>query len=516
MTARKLFALLLSLLLLLCPLLASCGSTQSTEDTSSTAGTTSDGTESTDEGGGEKSKYLDENGMYTLENIGMPEFNFNYDTFTVCVYSNAVQDTYHSEEIEPIETTDDALRKGVLDRNGLIEEQYGVTVKAFAVDNVVTTLQQDVAAGTATYDAAMPFMGHAASLAQDGNFYNLYDFKEYIHLDAPWWDQDANENLSLAGKLYFTTGDISIMQKVVSSAILFNKELYDEICYDTYGDLYQMVRDGKWTFDVMHEMGIMATMEKDGENGMSFNDQWGMVGTNGIGGMYIASGNKLIVKDHNDIPQIALGSTEFSILYAEKVLEVYQDDSWFINTQKIEKQWNERNVWEAAMGAFGNKRSLFCGSAFSALKKLRAYDVDSIYGIVPLPKASVEQDKYYTPASVSMAYGICIPVNVPDAEFSAYMIEALACGGKNFVTPAYYEVALKSRAAKDDGSEEMLDLIFSNVVYDLGSMYNFGGIDIFGELIAGNSTAVASKLDSIRSTVQADIDAYVMAYELND
>jgi hypothetical protein len=62
----------------------------------------------------------------------------------------------------------------------------------------------------------------------------------------------------------------------------------------------------------------------------------------------------------------------------------------------------------------------------------------------------------------------------------------------------------------------MLDLIFSNVVYDLGSMYNFGGIDIFGELIAGNSTAVASKLDSIRSTVQADIDAYVMAYELND
>ena len=64
MTARKLFALLLSLLLLLCPLLASCSSTQSTEDTSSTAGTASDGTESTGEGGGEKSKYLDENGMY--------------------------------------------------------------------------------------------------------------------------------------------------------------------------------------------------------------------------------------------------------------------------------------------------------------------------------------------------------------------------------------------------------------------------------------------------------------------
>ena len=313
-----------------------------------------------------------------------------------------------------------------------------------------------------------------------------------------------------------TTGDISIMQKVVSSCILFNKEMYAELCFETYGDMYQLVRDGKWTFDTMHEMGQMATMEIDGVDGMSYNDQWGMVGTNSIGGMYIASGNKLIVKDHNDIPQISLGSTEASIRYAEKVLDVYQDDSWFINTQKIEKQWNERNVWEAAMGAFGNKRSLFCGSAFSALKKLRAYDVDSIYGIVPLPKASVEQDKYYTPASVSMAYGICIPVNVPNPEFSAYMIEAVACGGKNFVTPAYYEVALKSRAAKDDGSEEMLDLIFGNVVYDLGSMYNFGGIDIFGGLIESNSTAVASTLESIRPSVQDAIDAYVEAYDFNE
>ena len=167
------------------------------------------------------------------------------------------------------------------------------------------------------------------------------------------------------------------------------------------------------------------------------------------------------------------------------------------------------------MGAFGNKRCLFFGTAFSALKKLRAYDVDSIYGIVPLPKASVEQDKYYTHAGVNGAYGICIPVNVPNPEFSAYMIEALACGGKNFVTPAYYEVTLKSRAAKDDGSEEMLDLIFSNVVYDLGIMYNFGGIDFFSKLSAENSTAVTSRLDAIRSTVQADIDAYVMAYEIN-
>ncbi len=511
----KKIALLLALVFVAsCLLMTACsgGETVSSDTLSKDGGTPpTPGNNST----GEASKYLDSNGKYTTDNLNMPEFNFTQDTFTVCVYNTVIQNTYHSEEIEALDTSDDALKKGVGERNDLIEEKYGVTVKAYAVDNVVETLKTDASAGTATYDAAMPFMGSAAALAQDGNFYNLYDFAEYIHLDAPWWDQSANENLSIADKLYFTTGDISIMQKVVSSCILFNKDMYQEICMDTYGDLYQMVHDGKWTFDTMYEMGKMATMEKDGVPGMSFNDQWGMVGTNGIGGMYIASGNKLITKDSRDIPQIEIGTSESSILYAEKVLRIYQDNSWFINTEKIEKAWSESNVWEGAMGAFGNKRSLFCGSAFSALKKLRKYDVDSIYGIVPLPKASVEQDKYYTPASVSMAYGICIPINVPDPEFSAYMIELVACGGKNYLTPAYYEVALKSRAAKDDGSEAMLDLIFGNVVYDLGSMYNFGNIDIFGELMKNDSIAVASQLQSIESAVQSDINAYVEAYQLN-
>ncbi len=513
---KKLAFLLAFLLAASCILMTSCGDSTSNDDTSSTAGEVSNGGTVNNGGNGEASKYQDANGMYTLENMDMPEFNFTEDTFTVCVYSKVVQDTYHSEEIEPLDTTDDVLKKGVTDRNDLIEERYGVTVKAYAVDDVVETLRLDATAGMATYDAAMPFMGHAAPLAQNGNFYNLYDFADYLHFDAPWWDQNANENLSIAGKLYFTTGDISIMQKVVSSCILFNKDMYGELCLDTYGDLYQMVRDGKWTIDAMYEMGKLATMEIDGEPGMSFHDQWGMVGTNSIGGMYIASGNKLITKDNNDIPQIEIGATESSILYAEKVLQIYQDKSWFINTQKIDKAWDEKNVWEGAMGAFGNKRCLFFGTAFSALKKLRAYDADSIYGIVPLPKASVEQDKYYTHAGVNGAYGICIPVNVPNPEFSAYMIEALACGGKNFVTPAYYEVALKSRAAKDDDSDAMLDIIFGNVVYDLGILYNFGGIDMIGQLMRDDSTAVASKLQAIEPAVQAAIDAYVEAYELND
>ncbi|MBE6578717.1 MAG: hypothetical protein E7651_02790 [Ruminococcaceae bacterium] len=515
---KRLFALLLGMLLLVCPMLASCnntsGGTESTPAVSdgNTSGTTSGGE------GTQNSKYQDEKGNYTVENLDMPEFNFNKDTFTVCVTSKEGDGTYFSEEIAPdlYDTTDSVLNEAVKARNDLISEKYGVEIIAYQVKNVATTVSQDATTGTATYDAALPFMGQAASLAQQNMLYDLNDFADYIHLDAPWWDQDANSNLSIAGKLYFTTGDISIMQKIVSSAILFNKNIYNEVFAQKYGSLYDIVRDGKWTLDLMVEMGREVTYETDDIAGMNFEDHWGMIGTNGIGGFFIASGNKLIAKDQNDIPYLQFGS-EASLLYAEKVLKTFQDSSWFANTQKLTPTWPEPNVWEGAMGAFGNDRTLFYPSAFSAVKKLRNYDVAGHMGIIPSPKASEEQDTYYTSANIYYAYGICIPTNVEDAEFSAYMIELMAAGGKNHITPAYYEVTLKGRDAKDFDSENMLDnYIFNNVVYDLGVLYDFGGINsMFASLMSSDDTNVASHLEGIEGKIQDKIDEYVEAYELN-
>lgn len=516
---KRLFALLLGLLML-CPLLVACGGNGTETSTPAVSGGTTSGTTSgSGSGSVEGSKYQNKDGTYTVENLGMPEFNFSKTTFTVCVTSKEGDATYFSEEIAPdlYDTTDEVLSKAVGDRNDLITEKYGVTIEAYQVDNVATTLSQDATAGLAAYDAAMPFMGQAAPLAQQNMFYDLNQFSEYIHLDAPWWDQAANENLSVAGKLYFTTGDISIMQKIVSTAILFNKNIYNEVFAERYGSMYDLVRDGKWTLDLMVEMGREVTYDSDEQAGMNFEDHWGMVGTNGISGFFIASGNKLIAKDQNDIPYLQFGS-EASILYAEKVLQTFQDSSWFTNTQKLPQTWPESNVWEGAMGAFGNDRALFYSSAFSAVKKLRNYDVAGHMGIIPTPKASEEQDTYYTYANIVYAYGICIPTNVEEPEFSAYMIELMACGGKNHITPAYYEVTLKGRDAKDDDSEDMLDnYIFNNVVYDLGVLYNFGGINgMFTTLMGSDDTNVASHLEGIEGQIQDKIDEYVEAYELND
>lgn len=510
---KKMLSLLLCVLLLVCPVLVACDS----DDGDESSNATSKGGE-TSAPVSQSSIYKDEDGNYTVAGLGMPEFNFTEDEFRVCVYNNVIQNTYFSEEVAPdlYDTTDTVLNDAVRTRNDLIEEQYGVKIVACQVDDVYQAVDQDVTATTGLYDAAMPFMSACTTLAQGGVLYDLNQFSDYIHLDAPWWDQSANESLSIAGKIYFTTGDISIMQKIVSTAVLFNKSMYQELCYGTYGSLYDLVRDHKWTLDTMHEMGKLATKETDGNSGMTIDDTWGMAGTDGVASFYIASGNSLITKDQDDIPVLALGETESSLLYAEKVLTTFQDSDWFLNTQRLAGQVD--NVWEAAMGVFGEERALFYPCAFSAVKKLRNFEVTDNFGFVPNPLAMEGQEKYYTNSSCAYAYGICIPKGVPNPEFSAYMIELMACGGKNTITPAYYDVTLKTRDAKDDDSEKMLDeYIFSNVVYDLGVLYNFGGVSgLFTSLMSTGDTNIASSLQAISDAIDSSILDYVDAYMMDE
>lgn len=507
MKSIRLCALLLVLLLALCPLLVACGGTEGDASDSSVAAS---GNEGTSEPVGE-GKYQDASGNYTLDNLGMPAFDFPQKEFRVCVYNNVKQTTYYSEEIgyNLYETTDDVLNDAVKTRNDLIAEKYGVEVVACPEDNVLEAIRQDASAGSHLYDAAMPFMPDCATLAQEETLYDLKDFGAYIHLEAPWWDQSANASLSVGQKLYFTTGDISIMQKITSMALTFNKRLYEEYCAETFGDLYQRVRDHKWTLDVLYEMGRAVAADVDGTAGMTYQDRWGLVTAN-IDAVhyYLASGESLITKNASDLPVLAIGEQQSSINTAMKVLETLRSgDDWALIVEDLAGQVSGSTA-AAGLGVFGENRSLFRTTAFSAVKKLRDFRDADPFGIVPLPLANEGQDTYYTPSSARFAYGICIPKNVPNAEFSAFMVEALCCYAKNTVTPAYYEVTLKYRDSKDSESMEMLDqYVFSNVVYDLGVIYNFGSVSsMFQTLMQEKSNAVASTLESIRSAVELAID----------
>ena len=448
----------------------------------------------------------------------MPEFKWDRDTFTVMVYNNTRQDTYFSEEIEPnlYDTTDAIISDAVGLRNDIIRERYGVEIKAMLVDDVYTTLSQQVqAGGDDIADAAMPFLNACSTMAQAGQLYDLREFEDggYIDLSMPWWEQNAIDSLSVANKVYFAIGDMSIMQKIVSSAIMFNKDMlalkYPEL------NLYQEVKDKKWTLDRLVSISKEYTYESDNEDGMTWLDTWGYGGTYGnVISFYSAAGEKLITKDSNDIPTLAVGTTEKSVKILQNILTLLEEkDTWILHAEDMgDVKWNK------CVKIFGEGRNLFRSTAFSAIKKVRVYDVN--FGLIPYPLVDENQDEYYTPCSAKYAYGAVIPLSAPDPEFSAFMLDVMSAVSKgenaSGLTRAYIEVVIKGKDLKaDEEACEILDeYVFNNIIYDLGLLY--GGADaVLTGLVSSKSIDVISALDASRDSIQSKIDEVVALYESN-
>ena len=446
----------------------------------------------------------------------MPEFTWTdskYQTFDVLVLSQEGDATYYCEDVVPnaYPTTDASLSEAVSKRNDEIFKKYGVTIEAHPVKDVRADLKEDITSSLMQYDAALMFMPGAASLAQEGLLWDLNEFSDYLHFDQPWWDQSATESLSIGGKLYFNTGDISIMPKIVSTAITFNKEILKKNFPDT--DLYQMVKDKTWTFDKMIEMSRTVTGDTDGTTGMTYNDEWGLSASYGdVAGFFIGAGKNYITKDADDLPIVSMNDAS-SVTTLQKILEALQlKDEWCFHCNTVT---DGSNIWVVSLDVFGQNRALFRTSAFSAIKKLRAYNDAQEFGIIPFPMVNEEQDEYYTYCSARMAYAAVIPTSLEgtDADYAAFMLEAMAYGGRKYITPAYYETTLKYRDLRDDESGEMLDLIFSNVVYDLGIIYDFGGVSsMITDMMKNNSTDVVSTYEAKKDSIQEAIDTCVESY----
>ncbi len=429
--------------------------------------------------------------------------NETYKTFDVAVTSNEIQSTYFSEDIGyEYDTTDAAIKDAVMNRNNLVTQQTGVEIKAIYVKDVLQAVRDDVAIGKQEYDMAMPFIYGAVNLAQEGTVMELTDetFAEYLHLDMPWWDQNANDAFSVDERLYFTTGDITIMTKINTWAITFNKDMFADLFQGE--NLYEIVEAGEWTFDKLVSYAKQATMPVNGVYDM--NSQWGLISAwSDARNYFTASGATLADKDAGDIPMVDFGSDERAVTIAQNILSEFANlNSWHIYTNTLPVA----SPWVTCLDMFAGGQVLFRTSVFSAIKKLRNYEDGIEFGVVPMPKYDSDQEKYYSPSDPA-GYAIVIPKNAKDPEFSAYMTELLCCEAKNTLTPAYYETTLKYRDMRDDESAEMLDLIFDNKKYDIGVIYNFGGIaDMMYKLSSTGSSEVASHFESISGEVEKEIN----------
>jgi hypothetical protein len=445
--------------------------------------------------------YMDDKGKYISK---LPYKDFENKEFKILVRGEKFE-TYQSDDF----TTDSKLYGALLNdavskRNNYIEETYKVKLNVIKSDTIDEDVRNEAAANSGAYDAVMPSIPALASFAQSGYLYDLKTLNNFF-ISAPWWDANATETFSIDNRLYFTTGDITILNKVCTPSILFNKDMIQQNGLESP---YQLVRDKKWTFDKFVEMAKAVTVINSTDQKTSKENIYGLLTSNGDAlAFFGATGETLCGKNSNDEPYITFGS-ERSINVAKKVLETLEESSWAVFAEDFEKP-----IWVTSLNAFIEGRALFRPSGFSATTKIRQQS-DLNFGIIPLPLWDESQDRYYSYCTNGQVAGIAIPKSCDDPEFSAYMIDIYAAAAKNYITPAYYEVNLKTRDARDDESLEMLDIIFGNIVYDIGEVYNFGKLGVMlNTMLTNRENEVVSSFEAIRDQVQNDIDKTITAYQ---
>ena len=137
------------------------------------------------------------------------------------------------------------------------------------------------------------------------------------------------------------------------------------------------------------------------------------------------------------------------------------------------------------------------------INKVGFRTIDFNFGILPIPKHTAEQDNYYHSVSIHNMSCLGIPATTDDYDDLGLIIEALGAESKNKVTPVYYDKCMKSMYVRDEEDEAMLDIIFDSRCFDLGSVFNWGGI--LGEFMNIN-TNFASRFDAIADAAQAQLE----------
>lgn len=366
-------------------------------------------------------------------------------------------------DITTEEMNGEVVNDAIYQRNTQLEERFNVKldVTYTASGAAFNVIKKSVLAQDDAFDFVMPKLSDAVKLASLGLLSEM-DGIPNLDLSGEGWDHNAVRELSINNKLYCAVSDISLGRNEAIWIYMFNKRLAKDYSVE---NLYDTVKAGKWTFDKYHEIATSISKDLDGDGKMTKADQFGTVTHDGnYYGLMIASGETVAAKDANDLPILTLNNERFTDIY-DKIVTLMSDE----NNVSSESRTGERTEV-----IFNSDRALFCGQVLACVRLYRAMESD--FGILPLPKYNEEQENYYSYSIPTDIYVSAVPVTCSDPAKTGLLLQGLTILSKKYVTPAYYDISINGKYARDTESIEMLDIILNNVRYDLGNIYDWGGI----------------------------------------
>ena len=212
---------------------------------------------------------------------------------------------------------------------------------------------------------------------------DMSDF-DTLDLDRDWWPLGIGETYSINDALYFLTGPIFTSFYEDASCIVFNKQVAENYGIES---LYDLVYEGKWTFDKMFEVASVIPSNENGSGTYRFADP------DGIATVY-AHGVRLVKFDEEGFPYLESGLTQELSDIADKFAPIYSDDTITVNLKGLlkgnyEKMENKYGT-EDMEDMFEDGDVLFYFYNLGGAAWLRQRDVE--FGILPMPKGSDTQE----------------------------------------------------------------------------------------------------------------------------
>jgi len=398
----------------------------------------------------------------------LPEINLGGADFVVACNDYTIP-VWVQRDIGADEETGDTINDAVYRRNSLAEDKFNCVIVENKQLDLPPLIKRLVRAGDPSMDAATVRLRALSDLATTNN---LAEFKNLPHIDLanPWWDQNCAKNLSVAHKIFGVASDMTLMDKDSTSAMVFNKQMQAD-----YGieNLYALVGDGKWTLDKLLDLSKLVSVDVDGNGKMDDQDAYGLLyQRDTMSSLLSGCGEFVGGKDENDIPIMTL-NTPKALEVLDKLYDILYDENYCFHVMKF---FDPKGIdfTEGMNGIFQANRALFMWIRMADVENLRGMDAD--FGILPIPKYDERQEIHLQTVNPYVGVVTTVPQCAASMETSSAILEYMAYESKYILQPAYYDVVLHNKIARDEESSKMLDIIFKNRVYDIGDVYDFGGI----------------------------------------
>jgi len=399
----------------------------------------------------------------------------------------------------------DVLNDAIYERTEAVNERLNVIITAKKTGGTSTlAIANEVKAGVLAGDdfceLAVSGMYHTMPISAEGLLID-WNNVEHINLEQPWWSKYFIERSCIGGQQYFITGDLALSVYNLMFFTMFNKDMMKSYGVD---NMYDIVMNGEWTIDKQGELAELVYTDINGNSTKDEADIYGFGTSDCI--------NVDVYWNSFELPMLALddeGYLEIALNHdkmpaaIDKILNLFYENKGTLCLKAI----NGDVEIDTLIAKFNADELMMTTLRLLETSKLR--DMESDYGIIPIPKYEESQDGYYS--FVHDQYSVFfIPATVKNTDVAGAVTEALCAENYRSVLDVYLDVVLDNKYTRDPESADMINLGLGGFKLDTGWIfaYSLDGVSakLLRTIVAGKENTYASTYASLESTLQSNID----------